>query len=168
MRQRSKIGMIAGTGLFLAWPGAAATMRADLEDTNGNAVGSVMAETTESGHVLVSIDISGLPPGVRGVHFHETGDCSATGFESAGGHLAGDAEHGVRSGNGPHPGDLPNLHITEDGTAQVEHFLTDLDSADFVDADGAAVIVHGRADDYESQPAGDAGDRIACGVFTEE
>ncbi|WP_172960944.1 superoxide dismutase family protein [Oceaniglobus roseus] len=127
--------------------------------------GTVTLYDTASGEVLVSIDLAGVPAGSHGVHIHETGDCSSDDFKSAGGHLAGDKEHGVRSGNGPHPGDLPNATVGDDGTLTVDYFKTGLDMESVMDDDGSAFIVHSGADDYESQPAGNAGDRIACGVF---
>ncbi|WP_099826151.1 superoxide dismutase family protein [Oceaniglobus indicus] len=131
--------------------------------------GTVTLADTASGQVLVSVDLTGVPEGVHGIHLHETGDCSADDFKSAGGHIAGDVDHGVMTASGPHPGDLPNATVGADGTLNVEYFNPTLSIADMVmDDDGAAFIVHSGADDYASQPSGDAGSRIACGVFTGE
>ena len=100
------------------------------------------------------------------VHLHETGDCSGDGFKSAGGHIAGDREHGVLTAGGPHPGDMPNVTVGSDGTVEQEVFLPFLNVEEhLMDDDGAAFVIHGGQDDYSSQPSGDAGDRIACGVF---
>ena len=127
--------------------------------------GTVTLMTTASGTVHAVIDVTGVPEGVHGIHLHETGDCSAADFTSAGGHIAGDRQHGLVEG-GPHPGDMPNATVGADGALKVEAFLPHLDGETMIlDADGAAFIIHEGADDYASQPAGDAGSRIACGVF---
>lgn len=138
---------------------------AEVSDTDGSSLGDVRVEETASGQVLVSIALEGLPAGPHGVHIHEIGDCSAEDFSSAEGHLAGGAEHGVMVEGGPHPGDLPNISVGEDGTATFDVFKADLTFDLMDDADGAAFIVHDGPDDYVSQPSGDAGDRIACGTF---
>ncbi|MBE9635832.1 superoxide dismutase family protein [Salipiger mangrovisoli] len=149
-----------------AAPALAATATAQLSGTDGSDIGSVTVTDTPSGMAHVTAKLQGLPEGAHGIHIHETGDCSASDFTSAGGHLAGDAEHGVMAENGPHPGDLPNAHVAPDGALEVEAFLPDLDVAEMLlDEDGSAFIVHSGPDDYESQPSGDAGSRLACGVF---
>lgn len=155
---------VAGSAAFgAAHMQAAAT--AEVEGKDGIS-GSVTLNTTASGRTLVQIDVSGVPAGVHGVHLHETGDCSAEDYKSAGGHIAGDHKHGVLVDGGPHPGDMPNMTVGEDGKMQGEVFLDLLDIDTMIkDDDGAAFIIHAGADDYESQPAGDAGSRIACGVF---
>jgi superoxide dismutase, Cu-Zn family len=144
----------------------AADVTAPVQDTDGNNVGAVRVTDTPSGAAYVVIQLAGLPEGVHGTHFHATGDCSADDFSSAGDHIAGDATHGILSGDGSHPGDLPNITISEGGTADIELFLADFDIEQWLqDDDGAAFVVHSGADDYESQPSGESGDRIACGVF---
>jgi Cu-Zn family superoxide dismutase len=127
--------------------------------------GTVTVEPTPSGVMIVTLDLTGVPPGEHAVHIHETGDCSADDFTSAGGHVAGDAKHGVMVEGGPHPGDLPNAHVRGDGILQIAHFNARLAPEHLTDADGAAFVMHEGADDYMSQPAGAAGARIACGVF---
>ncbi|WP_232829536.1 superoxide dismutase family protein [Tropicimonas sp. IMCC34043] len=140
---------------------------ANVSDAEGNDLGQVSLTDTASGQVLVDIDLSGLPPGVHAIHLHETGDCSASDFTSAGGHIAGDAKHGVMAEGGPHPGDMPNVTVAEDGTLKLQVFLPALSIEEMIaDADGAAFVMHSGQDDYVSQPSGDAGSRLACGVFT--
>lgn len=141
---------------------------ARVEKADGNLLNTVSVAPTASGMMLVEIDLTGMPPGVHAVHLHETGDCSAPDFKSAGGHIAGDRTHGVETATGPHPGDLPNVHVGESGRLSATQFNGLLTGAHLSDADGAAFVVHSGADDYESQPAGDAGARIACGVFEPE
>lgn len=133
--------------------------------------GTVTLTEAPTGIFIIEIEASGLEPGPHGVHLHETGTCDAEGgHEAAGGHISGDGEHGVLNPNGPHPGDLPNVHVHEDGIAHAEFFVSDIalsgDSGTVImDDDGAAFIIHAGPDDYMTEPAGDSGDRIACGVI---
>ncbi len=132
----------------------------------GAIAGDVTLNKTASGQVLVRINLTGVPAGEHGVHLHETGACDAPDFKSAGGHIPGDHQHGILAEGGPHPGDMPNMTVGEDGVLNADVFLTLLDLDGMItDGDGAAFIVHDGTDDYTSQPAGDAGSRIACGVF---
>jgi Cu-Zn family superoxide dismutase len=152
-----------------AFAGAAAFAQdatATLHDLAGKEVGTATFSATASGQTLVEVEVTGIPEGLHGLHVHESGDCSASDFESAGEHLAGGGDHGVMAEGGPHAGDMPNAHVQSDGVLSVEVFKTNLPLDDLVfDADGSAVIIHSGADDYESQPSGEAGDRIACGVI---
>ncbi|WP_353472276.1 superoxide dismutase family protein [Salipiger sp. H15] len=149
-----------------AAPAIAATATARLAGTDGSDIGTVTVTDTPSGMAHVTAELQGLPEGVHGIHIHETGDCSASDFSSAGGHLAGEAEHGVMAAHGPHPGDLPNAHIGPDGAVTVEAFLPGLKVGEaLLDNDGSAFIVHSGPDDYQSQPSGESGSRLACGVF---
>lgn len=121
--------------------------------------------------VTVSVTFSGMSPGVHAVHLHTTGDCSASDFTSAGGHLnPGGNEHGTMNPRGAHLGDLPNVTIGPEGSGTVSALL-DATSATVMrhifDADGTAVVIHAGADDYRSDPTGDAGSRIGCGQFAQ-
>lgn len=158
--------LAAAAGLALAAaPASAAEARAVVLDQDGDEIGTVTARDTASGLVLLTIALDDLPRGTRAVHLHETGDCSAPDFTSAGGHIADGATHGVDSANGPHPGDLPNVQVGKRGV-HVEYFVPNLDvQQHLLDGDGAAFVVHDQPDDYRTDPAGDAGTRIACGVF---
>nr|WP_318272800.1 superoxide dismutase family protein [Paracoccus saliphilus] len=143
--------------------------RAQVEGADGTSHGTVTVQPTPSGVSVVTLDLQNLPQGVVAVHLHETGACEGPDFKSAGGHLAMEGqEHGVLFEGGPHAGDLPNLHVPESGEIMAEHFVADLTPEILDDDDGTGFIIHAQADDYESQPAGDAGDRIACGVLTAE
>ena len=155
-------------GLLAVSATSAAEVTADVSDRDGNRLGAVRVVDTPSGLALATVTLTNLPEGVHAIHLHETGDCSAEDFSSAGGHIAGDRQHGALVEGGPHPGDMPNLTVKENGNGEVEVFLPHLDVArDMLDEDGAAFVMHAGVDDYQSQPAGDAGDRIACGEFTE-
>ncbi|WAP68107.1 superoxide dismutase family protein [Jiella pelagia] len=118
--------------------------------------------------VLIEADLQNLPDGTHGFHIHETGTCEGD-FTSAGGHYnPGDREHGYMSENGPHAGDMPNI-VAANGSAKVSVFNSKVTmtggEAPLDDEDGSALMIHSGADDYASQPSGDAGSRIACGVI---
>jgi Cu-Zn family superoxide dismutase len=149
---------------------AAHAATATLKTAEGRDVGSVTLIEMPTG-VLLKADLVGLPPGVHGFHIHEAGSCSPD-FGAAGGHfIGGDKAHGLAAAGGPNAGDMPNIHVPESGAIFVEVFNTavsfhDGDGALF-DDDGSALVVHAGADDYESQPSGEAGGRLACGVIVE-
>jgi Cu-Zn family superoxide dismutase len=120
--------------------------------------------------VNVSIAVVGLTPGVHGLHLHMTGSCNAPDFASAGAHLnPGGHQHGTSNPAGAHLGDLPNVTVGSTGTGTVSATLPgtrDEVLAQLFDADGTAVVVHANADDYRTDPSGNSGGRIACGVLT--
>lgn len=145
-------------------------LQAEIVGLDGEPRGRVHLISAKSGRALFKVEVMNLPPGAHGFHIHETGKCDASGgFESAGGHLSGAAAHGVKSDDGMHVGDLPNLYVPESGALRVEYFLDGVmiesGQAPLMDMDGASVVIHAVADDYESQPSGASGARIACGVL---
>lgn len=163
--------LLAGPGFAADAPAAVQPIHADVIGLDGKALGSVTVQQTPAG-VLVTTDLKGLPAGDHGFHFHEKGLCdSALKFTSAGGHFtAGDPVHGLMSMGGPHGGDMPNQHVGPDGVLKVQVLNTGVTIApgakSIVDADGTALVIHADPDDYTSQPAGNAGGRIACAVLS--
>jgi len=151
-----------------AVPGAAQEVSGTVISADGAEIGTVNLTQTPHG-VLVKADIEGLPEGVHGFHIHETGACDPEdGFKSAGGHYAAGKAHGFLAEDGPHPGDMPNVTVGSDGHLQVEVYNTRLSidgETPVLDDDGSALMIHSGADDYTSQPSGDAGSRIACAVL---
>lgn len=144
---------------------AQAPLEVKLADGSGKDVGTATLTQTAHG-VLISVDLHGLTPGAHAIHLHETGKCEGPAFKSAGGHFnPHKKQHGFMDAKGPHAGDLPNLDVASDGTAKAEFIAHDASLKTLQDADGSALVVHAKADDYKSQPAGDAGDRVACGVI---
>lgn len=136
-----------------------------LHDAAGVAVGRATA-TEVGGGLRVTIDGGGLPPGVHGAHIHTVGACDAPGFTTAGGHWNPTRrQHGSMNANGPHQGDLPNLTVGSNGHGSVGAVIPGATMAGLLDADGAALVVHAGPDDLMTDPAGNSGARIACGVF---
>ena len=144
------------------------TARADFVDRSGKETGRAQLTAGREG-VLFEVEISGLTPRKWvALHVHETGTCDhASGHESAGGHFNPDnKEHGFAAANGPHAGDLPNQYVAEDGILRAQVYSTSvtLDQGDR-GIRGRALIVHANSDDYRSDPAGGAGERLACAVI---
>ena len=136
-----------------------------LRKADGTAAGSATAVLAGE-QVMITLTVEGLPPGDHGVHVHMTGRCEAPKFETAGGHWnPANAKHGLESPEGQHAGDMPNLTVTQDGRGTLEYRLVGGTLDGLFDTDGSAFVVHASADDQRTDPSGDSGDRIACGVF---
>lgn len=148
---------------------AGKSVRATVSGADGIAHGTVTASEAADG-LRISYAATGLPPGEHGVHIHMTGKCDGPKFETAGGHWNPTGKmHGSMNPMGPHAGDLPNLEIAADGTGTVAFTVpgATLSGAGeaLMDTDGAAFVVHAGQDDLKSDPAGNSGGRVACGVF---
>jgi Cu-Zn family superoxide dismutase len=161
--------LLAATGIALLGAGAVSAQDAPqasaaMMNDEGAAVGAAAFTATPHG-VLMRAELKGLPSGPHAIHIHETGVCEPP-FESAGAHYAGEhPQHGFMMEDGPHAGDLPNLYVPDSGVITVEmESPARLDA--LLEGDGAALVIHASVDDYRSQPAGNSGDRIACGVIT--
>lgn len=143
---------------------------AQLAPTQGSTTTGTVQFFREGEHVMAVARVSGLKPGSEhGFHVHEKGDCSASDATSAGGHFNPEGHpHGARgSGGAHHAGDMPNLKADAAGEAELRVHLPGLGiGSGPADILGKAVIVHANADDYRSQPTGNAGARLACGVIT--
>ena len=139
---------------------------AELQTADGTNVGTVRITNVDGG-LMLNLTAQGLPPGEHGVHVHMTGSCEAPDFKSAGGHWnpAG-KQHGLENPEGQHAGDMPNLVVGEDGTGSLEYALKGGNAEELLDSDGSAFVIHAGKDDQATDPSGDSGDRIACGVFS--
>ncbi len=150
--------------------GQSSKASATIRDLEGDVVGRATLTEGEEG-VVISAELDGLPAGTHAMHVHAVGACEPP-FQSAGGHAhADDRKHGILSPGGMHEGDLPNVHVPESGSLHVEAFVIGATLGDgagrlpLLAADGSAIVIHANADDYATDPAGDAGERIACGVI---
>jgi Cu-Zn family superoxide dismutase len=159
----------AGDGMEMGAAGPK-EVRAELMDSGGRV--RATAGVKEEGEGLrVRVDAAGLAQGAYGAHLHTTGRCDPPGFESAGPHWNPTMrQHGKDNPAGSHKGDLPNLLVGADGRGSFEFVvpaarLTEAGERSLLDADGASVVVHASADDYRTDPSGNSGARIACGVL---
>jgi len=138
-------------------------------DAQGRANGQAELTAVAGGGVLIRLNVSALPPREWvAFHIHETGRCDhATGHQSAGGHFnPGSKEHGFHAASGPHAGDMPNQYVGADGAVHAEVYNASVSlDAGKTGIIGRALMIHAKPDNYRSQPAGDAGDRLACGVI---
>jgi Cu-Zn family superoxide dismutase len=163
------VASLAGALLWTAPSLAADKASAVLTDPEGKEVGKATLLTTPSG-TLITLELTAATAGAHGFHIHTVGKCEPPKFESAGGHFnPHNAKHGFLNPEGPHAGDIPNIHVPESGklTVEVLNPLVTLSAEGaLLDEDGAALMLHADPDDYKSDPAGHAGGRIACGVIT--
>jgi len=141
-----------------------------LAPTQGNAVqGNVIFRHEADGGVRIIAEVSGLTPGSRGFHIHETGDCSAPDASSAGGHFnPHQTAHGKEGEGEYHAGDLPSLQADADGNASLNVVLHGINLTGDHSIIGRGLIVHADPDDYTSQPTGNSGARVACAVIQKD
>lgn len=137
----------------------------DIANAAGETVGRVEL-LDGAGGLLLKVEVGGLEPGEHGLHVHETGQCEPP-FASAGGHYSpAGRSHGLLSGGGPHAGDLPNLVVGAEATTTIAHAWADgLSVAELTRDDGSALVIHAGPDDYRTDPAGAAGDRVVCAAI---
>lgn len=152
-------------GVPLPEPAASAT----LKDSTGGRIG-VATFTLVEGEARLGVSVAGLAPGRHGIHIHEVGKCTPPDFSSAGGHLnPGGRKHGLENPEGPHAGDLPNLLVESDGSADtvfsVPAALLAPGPGGVLRPQGAAVVIHAGRDDQRTDPSGNSGARLACGVI---
>ncbi|MBE1553007.1 superoxide dismutase family protein [Sporosarcina limicola] len=146
------------------------SVTAPILNTEGNNIGEVILSEAADG-VTISIAAEGLPPGVHGVHVHETGVCTPPDFTSAGNHFnPKHKEHGFENPKGFHLGDLPNIEVDAEGKVAAklttkEFTLKPGAANSILDTDGSAVVIHAQADDYKTDPSGNSGARIACAAI---
>lgn len=148
---------------------AAPSASAEIRDASGQLVGTATA--TQSGTaVRIHVEATAMPAGEHGAHIHATGACDAPAFQTAGGHWNPTMrQHGKDNPAGMHMGDLPNLSVGSDGRGTVDYTVAGASISGgaeaLLDGDGAAIVIHAQADDYKTDPSGNSGGRIACGVF---
>lgn len=163
--------LLGGVSLAQAGPSVA---EAKLYDAEGQEVGTATLkeewEAPETPGVLIQLRVSKLSPGIHAFHIHEKGACEAPDFKSAGGHFNPEGKkHGIKNPDGHHAGDLSSITIGPDGMAKIERVARGVTLGpgkfSLLDADGSALVIHADPDDDVTDPAGNAGARIACGVI---
>ena len=151
---------------YVPFTSVAPAALAQLKDANGRVAGNAVF-VQDNGSVRVIIDVTGLPPGQKGVHVHAVGRCEPPSFESSGDHFnPTNAQHGSANPRGPHAGDLPNITIDSAGRGHLEATLRvslETGTRSLFDADGSAVVIHANPDDLRTDPNGNSGARLACG-----
>ncbi|MDB6063459.1 MAG: superoxide dismutase [Verrucomicrobiaceae bacterium] len=153
-------------GCTMASSPARLAAQATLAPTQGNAANGTVVFSEHDGKVLVEGDIKDLTPGLHGFHIHEKGDCSAADGTSAGGHFnPTGAQHGSPTSGAHHVGDMPMLIADANGRAKLHVELESLALQGDTSIIGKAVIIHANADDFQTQPTGNSGGRVACGVI---
>jgi Cu-Zn family superoxide dismutase len=156
------LALLGGCATSMSGPSASA----DLLARSGSTVSGKVSFSETNGRLRVEAKVAGLTPGEHGFHIHEAGDCSAPDATSAKGHFNPTAKaHGHHSGDERHGGDMPNLIANAQGEAKYSAEIRGLTLSGATGVVGRSVVIHADPDDYKSQPAGNSGKRIACGVI---
>jgi superoxide dismutase, Cu-Zn family len=166
------IGIIVGFAVSFAGGQHQGGHVVELKNAQGESIGTAtLTSLNKNGGVRVKLDLKNLPPGQHGLHFHEMAKCEGPAFESAGAHFnPTSALHGAKNPKGPHAGDMLNFNVSANGTANSTLTDTHVSLGDGTNSlfgnGGTSLVVHEKADDYKTDPSGNSGARIGCGVIT--
>lgn len=164
------LALTAGISASVTAAGGAIRADARIIDGAGQTIGWARLTEDAAGQLHLNVQVAGLAPGRHGIHLHAVGQCVGPTFASAGGHHNPlGAQHGLDNPAGAHAGDLPNLEVNVAGRGHLDatshHATLSSGAVSLLDADGSAIVIHANEDDQRTNPTGNSGARIACGVI---